>query len=429
MDESRDVVGALRRKGFLVSVWPWRALLHALTTPLVAAVAAAPLAPVGVLWAAAVVKVVRGEAVSGVMPVAALLLGAALAAALPVLSAPVAWAERWRLVLLGDERLAAVRPAPGLGAWVRSRYLTAAAWRETGYAVLLALAGTGLGGVLLLAGGVPLAMLLAPLLVTPDSPLVVLGWRAVTPADGLWFTAAGIALVPVLAYAVGLLGAGHLLVGRALLRGDEALRAELAEVAGSRARLVDRFDAERRRIERDLHDGAQERLVGLTLRLGLAKAELPENEDVAAAHDQAKRLMVELRELVRGIHPAVLTDRGLGAALAELADRSVVPVVLRAHLPTRPPAHLESVAYFVVAEAVANAVKHSGAGEVLVRAGIEGGGVVVEVRDDGRGGADPAAGSGLTGLADRVAVVGGRLSLSSPAGGPTVLRATLPLSG
>jgi signal transduction histidine kinase len=208
------------------------------------------------------------------------------------------------------------------------------------------------------------------------------------------------------------------------------LRAELVEVARSRARLVDLFEAERRRVERDLHDGAQQRLVGLTLRLGLAKVDLPPDSpayaEVTAAHDEAKELMTVLRELVRGIHPRVLTDRGLPAALGELADRASVPVSVRADVPDRLPAPVEAIGYFVVAEALTNVAKHSGADTARVSASRQAGKLVLEVADDGVGGADPARGTGLTGLADRAAVVGGRMLLSSPPGGPTVVRVELP---
>jgi len=165
------------------------------------------------------------------------------------------------------------------------------------------------------------------------------------------------------------------------------------------------------------------------MHLGLAKLDLPEESPAAAAvnsaHEQAKALMVELRDLIHGINPRTLTELGLAAALEELAATSPVPVVVRADAGRCPPS-VESVAYFAVAEALTNVAKHSAATQVFVAAVRTGGTLTVEVRDDGRGGADPARGSGLTGLADRVAVAGGRLLLSSPAAGPTVVRIELP---
>jgi signal transduction histidine kinase len=147
---------------------------------------------------------------------------------------------------------------------------------------------------------------------------------------------------------------------------------------------------------------------------------------VSDAHHQAKQLMVELRELIHGIHPQLLTDRGLTAALGELAEQSAIPVTVHSELSGRLAGHLEATAYFAVAEALGNALKHSAASSVRVVVRRPGDLLVVEVSDDGRGGADPARGTGLTGLADRVAVMDGRLLLSSPPGGPTRVRVELP---
>jgi signal transduction histidine kinase len=144
------------------------------------------------------------------------------------------------------------------------------------------------------------------------------------------------------------------------------------------------------------------------------------------AHDEAKRALGELRNLARGIHPAVLTDRGLDAALSALAGRSAVPVEVSVELPRRPPPAVESAAYFVVAEALVNVARHAAARRAVVRVTTRDARLIVEVSDDGVGGADPRAGSGLAGLADRVTAVDGSFSVSSPAGGPTVIRAELP---
>jgi signal transduction histidine kinase len=187
---------------------------------------------------------------------------------------------------------------------------------------------------------------------------------------------------------------------------------------------------ERRRIERDLHDGAQQRLVALAMDLGMAREKLASQPEAARAlideaHDGAKRALAELRNLARGIHPAVLTDRGLDAAISALAARSPVPVEVDVQLHGRPPAAVESTAYFVVAEALANVAKHAAATHAEVRVIRKDEWLLVEVCDDSVGGADPAGG-GLAGLADRVAAVDGRLAVASPQGGPTVVRAELP---
>jgi PAS domain S-box-containing protein len=194
----------------------------------------------------------------------------------------------------------------------------------------------------------------------------------------------------------------------------EQARAE--ELAASRARIVAAATEERRRLVRDLHDGAQQRLVALLLRL--------ERGEVEAAAGEARRAIAELRELAAGIHPAILTDRGLAAAVEELTALAPLPVALDVE-ERRFPADVEAAAYFVIAEALANVAKHAGASEaaVAVRAGA--GALHVSVSDDGRGGADPARGSGLRGLADRVAALGGTLEVEGGAG--TTVRATLPL--
>jgi len=222
-------------------------------------------------------------------------------------------------------------------------------------------------------------------------------------------------------------------MARAILapRIDDA-DAKLVEVTRSRARLVDAFELERRRIERDLHDGAQQRLVALSMQLGMARLELPEGssaaEQVGTAHEMAKLALTDLRELIRGVHPKVLTDRGLGAALEDVAGPMPIPVDLRIRVPDRFPSTVEVTAYFVVVEALTNVAKHSAARQASVDVEVVDDRLVVEIRDDGLGGADPAEGSGLTGLADRVSALDGTVAISSPAGGPTLLRVEIPVT-
>jgi signal transduction histidine kinase len=205
------------------------------------------------------------------------------------------------------------------------------------------------------------------------------------------------------------------------------------ELRASRARIVAAGDAARRRLERDLHDGAQQRLVALSVALRLAKARLRDDPDgaetlITGAADELSHALEELRELARGIHPAILSDRGLAPALEALAARSPVPVDV--DVPgERLPLVVEAAAYFVVSEAVTNATKHAKAGAVSVRVASEKGSAVVEVADDGAGGADPTGGSGLRGLEDRVAALDGILTVESPAGGGTRIRAVIPVNG
>jgi signal transduction histidine kinase len=224
-------------------------------------------------------------------------------------------------------------------------------------------------------------------------------------------------------------------LGRALLgpgrREELALRVET--LARSRADLVAAADAERRRIERDLHDGAQQRLVSLAMNLGMARERFeaepePVRQALAAAHDEAVLALTELREFIRGLHPAVLNDRGLDAALSGLAARAPLPVRLRVDVPKPAAPGVEAVAYFIVSEAIANVVKHAQATQAEVTVTRARDVLRIVVTDDGRGGATPAAGdgTGLRGLAQRAAAVDGSLSIDSPPGGPTAITAELP---
>ena len=221
-------------------------------------------------------------------------------------------------------------------------------------------------------------------------------------------------------------------MSRRLLGPPSDLAARVSELEISRERVVDAAEGERRRIERDLHDGAQQRLVALAMELGRAQAKFADDPDgarvlVDQAHAQAKEALTELRNLVRGVHPPVLTERGLDAALSGLAALCPIPVDVHVDVPVRPRSAVEAVAYFMVAEALTNVAKHSRASQARVV--VEGHGypgtLTVMVSDDGIGGADPG-GQGLAGLADRVSGVDGRLSVESPSGGPTIIAAELP---
>ncbi|MGH3003304.1 MAG: sensor histidine kinase [Gaiellaceae bacterium] len=209
------------------------------------------------------------------------------------------------------------------------------------------------------------------------------------------------------------------------------LRARLAELRASRTRLVDATDAERRRIERDLHDGTQQRLVSIAMSLGLLESKLSgapaeTGPILCEARGELAAALEELRELTRGIHPTILAERGLAVALDELCRRAAIPTRLELVLTNRLPDQVETAAYFFVSEALTNAVKHAHASEARVDAVLDGRLLIVEVVDDGVGGAASGGGSGLRGLADRVEALGGRLSVSSPPGSGTVLRAEIP---
>jgi signal transduction histidine kinase len=433
----RTALEALAWRRLLVSSWPWRSAGYQLATLPVALVAAAMLAVPAVPW----LVLTAGGYPVGVI-VLLLLLGAALiAAAGPVIAVPVASLARRRPGIVDYRPLdSGHREAAhgGVVSWLRARYTDPAAWRQTGYVCLLATVVPVLSVATLLAAPMAVAFIASPFLVLaqqPGSAPVTLGFgHFATVPQTLPYVIAGLVLLPLSGYLVTLVAGADAAVARALLLGgpDEQVRAELTEVTRSRARLADAFEAERRRIERDLHDGAQQKLVSLTMQLGLAQLDLtpgsPAAGAVTAAHEQAKQLMAELRELIHGIQPQILTDLGLPAALGELADQSPVPVTVDAPLPGRLPGRVENTAYFAVAEALTNIAKHSGAASATVTARRDDDLLVVEISDNGHGGADPARGTGLTGLADRVAVAGGRMLLSSPPGGPTLLRAELPCS-
>ncbi|GGM77493.1 sensor histidine kinase [Dactylosporangium sucinum] len=408
---------AAMRPRFLVSAWPWRGIAYATTTAVAAGllwlVLAVPVAPL----ALAVVVLRAGPSLAGAAALG--LLGVGLLALVgPRLALVVAGAERWRL-RLAEDAPAPARPRGG------GLYADPATWRAVAYLLLLGIVAPVWLGALALVG---LLVASTPVAVhhrvaTMDSAANVLGRAAL-----------GLLLIPVLLYLAAALGGAHAALARLLLCGEpDPASAELVEVTRSRARLADAFDAERHRIERDLHDIAQQRLATLTMQLGLAKLDLPPGspaaDAVATAHEQAKALMVELRDLIRGISPRTLRELGLRAAVEELAAASPLRVRVDAD-PGRFAPAVETVAYAAVSEALANAVKHAGATEVAVAARPSGSPsrrlLAVEVRDDGRGGADPAHGSGLTGLADRAAAAGGRLLISSPPGGPTILRVELP---
>ncbi|MEV5569861.1 sensor domain-containing protein [Spirillospora sp. NPDC052269] len=413
---------ALLTRRFLLTGWPWRAMAYLAGGAVGGCASLLVLLPVFVLGAVGSV----------------VLVGIPVLVALGLCGVPLAAFERWRLGLV-DRRPALdghVRPArPGVRARVMCRYQEQATWRELAYALLMATVLWVFDlAALVMTLIVPCALLSAPYAQSfadpGDDRIQVLKLVSVSSAGQAWaLVPAGLVLLPVAAYVLTVAAAARGALARVLLAGREGeLGRRLAAVTRSRAELVDAFEVERRRIERDLHDGAQQRLVALTMTLGLARIGTGDEASalVEQAHRESKLVLDELRRLIRGVHPGVLSDRGLLAAVEDAADCSPVPVHVDLELPGRLPRALESTAYFVVSEALANVAKHSRAGRAAVRGGVEAGVLALEVHDDGVGGADPAAGTGLTGLAARVAAVDGRLSLTSPPQGPTVLRVELP---
>lgn len=244
---------------------------------------------------------------------------------------------------------------------------------------------------------------------------------------------ASIVLVPMAIWVAPWIGWVHGSLAIALLGPNRAerLRVKAQQLQASRARGVDAAEAERRRIERDLHDGAQQRLVAVALNLGRVKNKLDKEPDavralIEEAHTDAKLAVSELRDLARGIYPAVLGDRGLDAALSALAAKTPIPVEVSVDIEPRPPAAVETTAYFIAGETLTNVAKHSGATEAQVKAWRTNDKVIIEITDNGHGGAEVRPGGGLAGLADRAATIDGVMTVVSPEGGPTVVRADLP---
>ncbi|MYT91541.1 sensor histidine kinase [Streptomyces sp. SID8359] len=254
-----------------------------------------------------------------------------------------------------------------------------------------------------------------------------------SPAELAVTSAVGLVLVLVSPWIVrGLVSVDRLMVSGLL--GPSALSARVTELESDRGVVVDTAAADLRRIERDLHDGAQARLVALAMDLGLAKEKLTDDPEAAArmveeAHGEVKVALQELRDLARGIHPAVLTDRGLDAALSAIASRCAVPVTVEVDLDARPAQAIEGIAYFSVSELLQNVSKHAGATRATVDVWRTSDRLMLQVTDNGRGGAAAAAGGGLAGLTERLDAVDGVLVVDSPSGGPTTVTAELPWRG
>jgi signal transduction histidine kinase len=363
---------------------------------------------------------------------------------LPVLAATLglcavfARAERARFACLLGVSLRAVRrtPDPAASWWRRAWHalFAPARLRQLGYAALRLPLSIAEVTFVVCVWSVALAVILLPAygwLLPRGGPdiggTVLRGYGTMTAA-----AVTGLFLLFAAPQCTRGVAAADAAIARYLIgQGGRAdVSARISELERSRAQVVSSAEAERRRIERDLHDGAQQRLVALAMDLGRARARFAEDPEAARAildqaHADAKEALTELRNLVRGVHPPVLTDRGLDAALSGLAAISPVPVTVTVDDAARPPAPVEAIAYFVVAEALANIAKHARATQAEVSVTRHADVLRVMIRDDGIGGADPR-GEGLSGLADRVAGVDGRLSVTSPAGRGTVIEAALP---
>jgi signal transduction histidine kinase len=389
-----------RPQRFLASSWPWRSLAYLLSGIAPSAAIAA-----GVL---AFVALPASRAAPFVLPplVVAILCSGPL----------VARYEWWRLRLV--EASPASRPYRRAGGPGRRAL-------EVGYGVVCVVA----------LWLIDLAVVAVSLVIPVGLTTVAL--RSADAGGGTLAAMLAVAVLglPVAAYPLTAWAGARSALARAILAPRELeLDRRLVEVTRSRSRLVDAFELDRRRIERDLHDGAQQRLVALSLTLGMAESRLTADPAAAApliaqAREEARLAVQELRELASGIHPALLSERGLGPALEALAARAPVPTTVDGVPSFRVPPQVESAAYFVTAEALTNVAKYAGATSASVTLAIEHGRLLLVIRDDGAGGADPAAGSGLRGLRDRVEALDGQLHIDSPPGLGTTLIAEIPLGG
>jgi len=350
--------------------------------------------------------------------------------------------ERLRFAALLDVEIADPHlPAPPGEAWLRRQWRwmwSAAMWKEVLYTLILfPLSLVGFTIVITVWAG-SLALLALPLTIQAMPGNVAqfgiidvhAGWPAAAAgALGLL----GLLAAPWVSRGWGtvdtVMGSG--LLGRSATEEIEELEDRVDTLVVSRSHAIEIAEAERRRIERDLHDGAQQRLVALAMDLGMARQKMDTDPEgakalVDEAHQEAKRAIVELRDLARGIHPVALGDRGLNGAIPALAGRCPLPIDVDVDLVDRPTPSIEGMAYFIVSECLANTVKYAGATRGSVRIDQRDDRLHIEITDDGVGGAQPALGSGLRGLADRAASVDGHFEVWSPLGGPTVIRAELP---
>ena len=373
------------------------------------------------------------------------LIGVPLLVATVVGGRVIGTVERARVAALLGVALPAHAPLQWHGGlWQRAKQALAdrPGWRGLAYGLLMLPWGVVTFTATVVIWSVTLSMATLPLWGWLADPPPAFDLDGVTYEPGEWPLGllslgaglVGLLLLAVVPRVIHGIAAADVALARSLLaaNAEEQLQQRVSELEVSREASVESSASELRRIERDLHDGAQQRLVSLAMNLGMAKERLADTDDerakemVALAHDEAKQAIVELRDLVRGIHPAVLTDRGLDAAVSALIARCPVPVELHSDLPRRLSPAVEATAYFVVAEALTNVAKHSHARSALVRLVEVDDHLLIEVHDDGGGGATDEAGGGLRGLRDRVAGVEGRLRIASPPGGPTVVSVELP---
>jgi signal transduction histidine kinase len=382
---------------------------------------------------------IGGLLVAGVSSIAVVGIGIPITAVALLLAFALASFERARILAFTG---VVVQPPPapqGAQPWWRRYLLDGRPWRALAYLTVVALWGLVVGTVLLVLLCVAVALAALPLYRggLPDGRLA-LPWGGGVASGPGWFAVGvfGVVVLPLVARgAVGVdVHLAHSLLGRSRREQVEVLSARVETLTQSRVETVDSVELERRRIERDLHDGPQQRLVAIAMDLGMAREKLDADpggarELLDKAHASAKEAITEMRQVARGIHPPILTDRGLDAALSALAARSPVPVSVQVAPGPRPGQTIEAIAYFCVSELLTNVAKHSRARSASVDVARHGAALVLRVCDDGVGGVDAGRGTGLVGLRQRVAAVDGTIDVSSPDGGPTVVSVVLPDPG
>jgi signal transduction histidine kinase len=336
--------------------------------------------------------------------------------------------------LLGAEIQAPAHAGSGLSLWRRLLFLLRdpVTWKSLIFVALKFPAGVIAFAIIAVLGFVSVVLAVSPA-ITAGTPVTFFGWVIETPAEAVPIVPVGLAGLLLLANLIDGMAWLAAQIARVMLGPNEAqLTERVDDLRHARARIIEAADNERRRLERDLHDGAQQRLVALALTLGVAEAKLKKDPEAVgpllkSAREEAQHAVQELRELAQGLHPALLTDRGLAAALDALAGRAPVPVTVSGVPKTRLPPPVEAAAYFVTAEALTNVAKYADADAASVKLALHDGTLRLDVSDDGKGGADLGGGTGLRGLRDRVEALDGLLDVTSPPGGGTVVTAELPL--
>jgi signal transduction histidine kinase len=386
----------------------------------------------GALWFLMLPLVLAGF-VSGIA-----LIGFPILAVLMTIWTRGAQRHRRRIEKISGRRIVDPHRPPVEGFFVRRLWAKAqdpAVWRDLLYMISLFPLGVIEFGIVLFVAGQALQYATIPIYYWwgSDGSEVGPSWNIDSFGEAIIVMVVGAGLFWVWPLVVTGITRLHIAFAQVLLGPSTTELAERVDVlTKSRSGVMEAMLLERRRIERDLHDGAQQRLVALAMDLGMAKEKMKSDPDAAqrlveSSHEEAKRVLSDLRDLVRGIYPAVLTDRGLDAAISSVAGRSPVMVTVDVELKGRPPEAVEATAYFVVVEALTNVAKHSGAAEAKVWVRRVNDRLVIEVTDNGAGGADAKGGTGLGGLADRIAALDGQLTIESPPGGPTRVRAEIPI--